>query len=94
MQNVETVMDKAVPIANNIEEVVTRAKAMSSDVEQIAHKVRAATEAMNGTFSGEALKDVAESLKTIAAAFGGGKPGAMGMEMPAFEFDLTKGRKR
>ncbi len=94
MENVETVMDKAVPIANNIEEIVTRAKAMSSDVEQIAHKVRAATEAMNGTFSGESIKKVAESLETIAAAFGGGKAGAPGLEMPAFEFDLTKSRKR
>lgn len=94
IQNVETVMDKAVPIANNVEEVVARAKAMSSDIQEIAHKVRAATEAMNGTFSGEALKEAAEALKTIAAAFGGGKPGAAIPEMPAFEFDLTKGRKR
>jgi hypothetical protein len=73
LEKVEKVIDKAIPISNSIEEVVGRAKGMAEDVEKIAHRVRAATDAMNGSFDfkviEQKLTNVSDSLGTIASMF-------------------------
>lgn len=75
-ENIKAIIEKAVPIANNVEVIVDRAKGMADDIEKVAHKVRSAADSLNGHLDikelGKKLDKVAESLNTIAGAFGGG----------------------
>jgi hypothetical protein len=97
---IEMVVDKAGPIAENVEEIVARAKGMSGDIEQVAHKIKDVTESMNGSFNGQVLEEVRDSLKRIADVFSGkvvsdkeGAPVTPG-ELPIPAFDPTKMRRR
>jgi hypothetical protein len=99
IKNIETVVDRAVPIASSIEEIIVRAKGMSEDVEKIAHRVRTAIDSMNGSFDlkviEKKLETVADSLSSIAKVFnpikkaGGDLPVP---ELPVFD-PLKAGRK-
>lgn len=93
LEDVQKMMDKAIPISNNIEEIVARAKAMSDDVGTVAHKLRGVTDAMNGSFSADTVKEIRDSLKKIADGVSVFKmPSQDDVKLP--EFDPLKPRRR
>jgi hypothetical protein len=100
IKKIDAVVDKAVPIASAIEEIITRAKGMSEDIEKIAHRVRAATDAMNGSFDFKSiekrLETVSDSLISIAKVFNPIKKSGGDLpipEVPMFDPLKAGGRK-